>query len=74
MVFDQFSRSIDFDRPVMLNLVVNYQLSQFWLLGFKWSIQSGALYTLIVDVKVNDTYPDVLEPVYGELNSERLSV
>lgn len=68
------TRRFDFDRPVMLNLVANYQLSQDWMLGFKWTIQSGLLYTPIVDIKNNENQPEVLEPVYGDLNSERLPV
>ncbi len=66
------TRPFDYDRPVILNLVANYQLSELWLLGFKWSLQSGALYTPIPDVKFNENNPDVPEPIYGELNSERL--
>jgi outer membrane receptor for ferrienterochelin and colicin len=66
------TRPFDYDRPLILNLVANYQLTPHWLLGFKWTIQSGLLYTPIVDVKANANNPEVLEPVYGQLNSQRL--
>ncbi|GAB1261958.1 TonB-dependent receptor plug domain-containing protein [Aurantivibrio plasticivorans] len=62
-----------YDKPIIFNLVGNYKLSENWLFGIKWSIQSGSLITPIVDVRPNPSNPTVLEPVYGELNSERLS-
>ena len=61
-----------YDKPVILNLVANYKFTDNWMLGFKWSLQSGALYTPIVSTRPNTTNPSVTEPVYGELNSERL--
>lgn len=68
------TRPFDFDRPVILNLVGNYQLNDRWLFGFKWTIQSGLLYTPIIDTRASTTHPDTNLPVYGELNSERLPV
>lgn len=68
------TRPFDFDRPVILNMVGNYQLTDRWLFGFKWTIQSGLLYTPIVDLRESTTHPGTYVPVYGELNSERLPV
>jgi len=68
------TRPFDFDRPVILNMVGNYQLDDRWLLGFKWTIQSGLLYTPIVDLRESTTHPGTYVPVYGELNSERLPI
>lgn len=62
----------EYDRPVMITMVSNYYFNDRWSLGFKWSYQSGALYTPIVDLRPNTTQPDILEPIYGEFNSERL--
>lgn len=62
-----------YDKPVIFNLVANYKPFEHWLFGLKWSIQSGNLITPIVDTRPNTNNPEVLEPVYGTLNSERLS-
>ena len=65
-------RDFDYSRPVIFNLVANYKIDDRWLFGMKWTVQSGLLYTPVTEVRPNATYPDVEEPVYGELNSERL--
>lgn len=62
----------DYDKPVILNWVMNYKLSERWLLGMKWSVQSGNLYTPVVDTRPHPANPRAMERVYGELNSERL--
>lgn len=61
----------EYDRPLMVNLVSKYYCNDNWSVGYKWSYQSGALYTPIVDLRPNATHPDILEPIYGEFNSER---
>lgn len=61
-----------YDKPVILNVVGNYKLSDSWIFGLKWSLQSGALYSPIVSTRPNTNDPSIEEPVYGELNSERL--
>lgn len=61
----------EFDKPVILNLVGNYKLTERWMVGIKWSLQSGGTYTPILFTRPNSSNPDVIEPVYGELNSER---
>lgn len=62
----------DYDKPVIVNWVLNYQATERWLLGLKWSLQSGPLYTPVVDTRKNHNNPAVMESVYGELNGERL--
>ena len=64
----------EFDRPAILNLVGNYRINELWTMGFKWRIQSGALYTPIVDLKPSERFDDIMLPVYGETYSERASV
>lgn len=66
------TKDFDYDKPVIINVVGNYKLTEHWLMGLRWSLQSGGLYTPIVDVQPNATNSSVMEPVYGELNSERL--
>ncbi|MGI1677472.1 MAG: hypothetical protein K6L75_01960 [Cellvibrionaceae bacterium] len=63
-----------YDKPVIINLVGNYKLTENIIFGIKWSIQSGSLYTPIIDTSPNINDPTILEPVYGELNSERHSI
>jgi hypothetical protein len=61
----------EYDKPVLLNLVANRRVGDSWLIGFRWNYQSGGRYTPVVDLLPSSSYPDVLEPVYGELNSEQ---
>ena len=61
----------EYDKPVLFNLVANRLVGKSWMLGFKWTYQSGGRYTPIVDLVPSATYPTVLEPVYGELNSQQ---
>jgi hypothetical protein len=60
----------EYDKPVLFNLVGNRTIGKFWMLGFRWTYQSGGRYTPIVDLLPSSSYPNVLEPVYGKLNSE----
>jgi outer membrane receptor protein involved in Fe transport len=66
------TRKFSYDKPVILHFVGNYQLTEHWMLGMKWTFQSGNLYTPISSLKENSTRPEVLEPVYGTPYSERL--
>jgi hypothetical protein len=61
-----------YDKPILFNLVANRLLGDHWMLGWRWNYQSGGRYTPIVDLLPSSTYPDVYEPVYGQLNSQRL--
>jgi outer membrane cobalamin receptor len=61
----------EYDKPVLLNLVANRQIGKHWMMGFRWTYQSGGRYTPIVDLVPSSTHANVLEPVYGELNSQQ---
>jgi hypothetical protein len=61
----------EYDKPVLLNLVGNRLLNDFWRIGFRWSYQSGGRYTPVADLRRSNSHPTVLEPVYGPLNSEQ---
>jgi hypothetical protein len=60
----------EYDKPILFNLVGNRLVGKFWMLGFRWNYQSGGRYTPIVDLVPSTSYPNVLEPVYGRLNSQ----
>ncbi|MDU0353629.1 TonB-dependent receptor [Paraglaciecola aquimarina] len=60
------------DTPWVINSVINYQLSERWEFGLRYSARSGAKYTPIVGLRVNPDYPDNFQAVYGQLNSETL--
>lgn len=62
----------NYDQPWIVNLVSNYQITPAWQLGFKWRYQSGQLVTPINGATQNPDNPDLYDPIYGELNSERL--
>jgi hypothetical protein len=61
----------EYDKPVLFNLVANRKLGRFWTLGFRWTYQSGGRYTPIVDLVPSSSHPEVMEPVYGDLNSQK---
>jgi hypothetical protein len=61
----------EYDKPVLFNLVANRQIGKHWMMGFRWTYQSGGRYTPIVDLVPSSSRPDVLEPVYGRLNSQQ---
>lgn len=61
----------EYDKPVLFNLVLNRTFGDFWKVGIKWSYQSGGRYTPVVDLRSSNTNPDLLEPIYGTLNSEQ---
>lgn len=61
----------EYDKPVLFNLVANRLVGKHWMLGFKWTYQSGGRYTPIVDLVPSSSYPNVLEPVYGKRNSQQ---
>jgi hypothetical protein len=61
-----------YDRPVILNLVANYQINDLWNIGFRWKAQSGSLYTPIIGLEESTTQPGIMNPVYGRNNSEQL--
>jgi hypothetical protein len=59
------------DKPILFNLVGTHLIGKHWSVGFRWTYQSGGHYTPIVDLVPSTRYPDVMEPVYGELNSQK---
>ena len=63
-----------YDKPIMINWVFNRVIGERWMIGGKWSYQSGGLYTPITNVTTGQTNPDAVVPVYGEFNSQRLPV
>jgi outer membrane receptor protein involved in Fe transport len=58
------------DTPWVVNSVANYQLSERWEFGLRYSARSGAKYTPIVGLRTNPDFPDNYQAVYGQLNSE----
>lgn len=62
----------EYDQPWIINLVSSYQINPIWQLGFKWRYQSGQLVTPLVGSVPNADNPELYDPIYGELNSERL--
>jgi hypothetical protein len=75
------------DRPWVVNLVASYQKNEKTSYGFKWTYQSGALFTPVtsepaapvdtqgdpVDAVANPNDVYLYIPNYAETNSERLS-
>jgi outer membrane receptor for ferrienterochelin and colicin len=62
----------NYDQPWIVNLVSSYQITPIWQLGFKWRYQSGQLITPLITANQNVEDPELYDPVYGTLNSERL--
>ena len=67
------SAPFSYDVPIVLNMVVNYQWTETWNVGIRWTYRSGTLYTPIIGNRENPDFPGFYIPVYGELNSERVS-
>lgn len=62
-----------YDVPLVINAVLNYQLNEKWNIGGRWTYRTGTLYTPITGNRENPDYPGFYIPVYGELNSKRVS-
>lgn len=60
------------DRPVVISLVANYDLTDRWTSGIKFSYQSGPLDTPIEGGVEDPNFPGYYVPVYGDVYSERL--
>lgn len=60
------------DTPLVVNAVVNYQLTDNWSLGTRLTAQSGRAITPIVGVQPNPYFEDHLLPVYGEPYGDNL--
>lgn len=62
--------AFEYDQPVVVHLVGNYDLSERWRFGAKWSYHSGNRYTPLVGT---GRYPDGrVKPLYADINSSRL--
>jgi len=64
-----------YDQPWIINLVSSHELNEDWTIGFKWRYQSGQLITPIIGTQASTDpeHPDLVNPIYGDLNSERLT-
>ena len=62
----------NYDQPLIINTVANYQLSEGLQLGFRWRYQSGQLITPLEGAEQDSTEPSLYNPVYGSVNSDRL--
>ena len=60
-----------YDKPILFNLVLNRTIGDNWKVGFKWNYQSGGRYTPVTGLIPSSSNSAILEPVYGELNSQR---
>jgi hypothetical protein len=63
--------TFELDKPVVIDLVSNYQLTNHLNIGARWNLQSGTLYTPITGGEERVGYPGYYVPIYGELNSKR---
>jgi hypothetical protein len=62
------------DTPLVLNWVVNYQLTDLWNIGTRLTVQSGRAITPITGVQPNPYFEGRILPVYGEPYSDNLPV
>jgi hypothetical protein len=62
------------DTPVVINMVLNYQINERWNAGVNFTARSGQPYTPIVGVKENPDFDDRFLPVYGDAFSQRFAL
>ncbi|MBU3004481.1 TonB-dependent receptor plug domain-containing protein [Paraglaciecola arctica] len=62
------------DTPLVINMVLNYQLSEKWNLGFNFTARSGQPYTPIIGVRENPRAEGYFLPIYGQAYSERFDL
>jgi outer membrane receptor protein involved in Fe transport len=69
-------QTIDYyaDTPLVINIVLNYQLSDKWNLGFNFTARSGQPYTPIIGIRENPKSDGYFLPVYGQAYSERFEL
>ncbi len=60
------------DTPLVLNLVLNYKLSDQWMMGGRFTAQTGHAYTPIIGVQKNPYFDNHILPLYGDAFSENL--
>ncbi|MDN4501368.1 TonB-dependent receptor [Alteromonadaceae bacterium BrNp21-10] len=70
------NHTIDYyaDTPLVVNMVLNYQINERWNAGINFTARSGQPYTPIIGIIENPDYDDRYLPVYGEAFSERFDV
>ena len=62
----------EYDQPYNLSLVMDYRVSDLWSLSGKLWLHSGNVYTPIVGAAEDPDSPGTYDPVYAEINSDRL--
>ena len=62
----------EYDQPVAVTLVGNYQINDKWDVGAKWWYHSGAPYTPVTGATADPEREGRYIPVYGDINSERM--
>lgn len=60
------------DTPLVLNLVLNYKLTDKWTVGSRFTAQTGHAYTPIIGAQKNPYFDNHILPVYGDAFSENL--
>lgn len=63
-----------FDKPLIINTVINYDLNNGWEIGARWRYQSGALFTPVTGASpvLNEQQQIVFyDPIEGGFNSQR---
>lgn len=60
------------DTPVVLNLVLNYKLTDTWTMGGRFTAQTGHAYTPIIGAQKNPYFDNHILPIYGQAFSENL--
>ena len=69
------SFNYEFDIPIIVNLVSQYQFNSQWHIGLKWHFQSGRRYsdilysTPIYNEDESIDTPAFYQPIYGDFNS-----
>lgn len=64
----------DYDQPVNVSLVGNYEINQKWAVGAKLWVHSGAPVTPVIGAVEDTERAGFYRPVYGELNSDRFPI
>lgn len=68
------SYAFELDKPVVIDLVGNYEFNERWKLDARWNVQSGKLYTPIesgILLGVDEDGENEYLPVLGDINSAR---
>lgn len=68
------TQDYNLDTPLIFNWAGNYQWTEKFNMGWRWTVRSGSAYTPIVGVKDNPYFEDedAVLPDYGDPYSDRL--